>query len=101
MMITKLDFLFRLQIDQETLDVWLEEEWLVPQHATDEPAFSEVDVARAQLIRELKHDLGVNDEGVSVILNLLDQVHSLRKVLAGLLQSSHQGSSPSNNGDQT
>jgi hypothetical protein len=38
-------------------------------------------VARAQLIRDLKDDLGVNDEGVGVILNLVDQVHGLRRVL--------------------
>ena len=49
--------------------------------------FSEADLARAELIRDLKRDLGVNDEGVGVILSLLDQVHSLRTVLAEVLQS--------------
>jgi len=29
--------------------------------------FSDLDVARAQLIRDLREDLGVNDEGVSVV----------------------------------
>jgi hypothetical protein len=32
-------------------------------------------------------DLGVNDEGVGVILNLLDQMHGLRRALANMLQS--------------
>jgi len=32
----------------------------------------------------------VNDEGVGVILNLLDQLHGLRKALADLLQSARQ-----------
>jgi chaperone modulatory protein CbpM len=86
--IRKLDFLYRAQLDQETLDIWIEEEWLVPQTAAQEQVFSEVDLARAQLIRELKRDLGVNDEGIGVILSLLDQVHSLRKVLSHTLQSS-------------
>ena len=44
-------------------------------------------MARAQLIRDLKDDLGVNDEGVSVILNLVDQVHGLRRVLTEVLRS--------------
>lgn len=88
MIISKLEFLYRSQLDQRTLELWLEEEWLVPQSAVEEPAFSEADVARAQLIRELKQDFGVNDEGVGVILNLLDQVHSLRSVLADVLKSS-------------
>ena len=86
MIISKLDFLDRMQLDRETLEVWIEEEWLVPSGTATEPAFSEADLARAKLIRDLIQDLGVNDEGVGVILNLLDQVHGLRKALADMLQ---------------
>ena len=85
MIISKLDFLYRAQLDQETLQVWIEEEWLVPGETAGEPAFSEADLARAKLIRDLKHDMGVNDEGVGIILNLLDQMHSLRKAMADML----------------
>lgn len=87
MIISKLDFLYRAQLDQETLEVWIEEEWLVPSETPDEPAFSEADLARAKLIRDLTYDMGVNNEGVGVILNLLDQVHSLRKAMADMLPS--------------
>ncbi len=87
MTINKLDFLYRAQLDQETLEIWIEEEWLVPSEAAGEPEFSEADLARAKLIRDLKHDLGVNDEGVGIILNLLDQMHSLRKAMADMLPS--------------
>ena len=87
MIISKLDFLYRAQLDQETLEVWIEEEWLVPSETAGEPAFSEADLARAKLIRDLKHDMGVNDEGVGIILNLLDQMHSLRKAMADMLPS--------------
>ncbi len=86
MIISKREFLYRAQLDQETLEVWIEEEWLVPGGTEAELQFSEADLARAELIRDLKRDLGVNDEGVGVILNLLDQVHSLRTVLAEVLQ---------------
>ncbi len=85
MIISKLDFLYRTQLDQETLEVWIQEEWLVPGETAGEPAFSEADLARAKLIRDLTHDMGVNNEGVGVILNLLDQVHSLRKAMADML----------------
>jgi chaperone modulatory protein CbpM len=74
MIISKLDFLYRAELDQETLEVWMAEEWLVPSEAVPEPVFSELDLARAKLIRELKSDFGVNDEGVSIILRLLDQM---------------------------
>jgi chaperone modulatory protein CbpM len=87
MIINKMEFLDRAQLDGETLEVWIEEEWLVPSGTATELAFSETDLARAKLIRDLMQDLGVNDEGVGVILNLLDQVHGLRKVLADMLQT--------------
>ena len=87
MIISKLDFLYRAQLDQGTLEVWIEEEWLVPSGTTAEPAFSEADLARAKLIRDLTHEMGVNDEGVGVILNLLDQMHSLRKAMVDRLPS--------------
>jgi len=36
------------------------------------------------LIRDLKADFGVNDEGVDVILHLVDQLHGLRRALEQL-----------------
>jgi chaperone modulatory protein CbpM len=87
MILSKVEFLDRAQLNHEVLEAWIEEEWLVPSGTATELAFSEVDLARAKLIRDLMQDLGVNDEGVGVILNLLDQVHGLRKVLADMLQS--------------
>jgi chaperone modulatory protein CbpM len=87
MMISKQEFLIRAQLEHETLEAWIEQEWLIPSHVADEVTFSDADLSRAQLIRDLKDDLGVNDDGVGVILNLVDQVHGLRKMLAELLQS--------------
>jgi chaperone modulatory protein CbpM len=94
MIISKQEFLDRAQLDRETLEVWIEEEWLVPSRTAPDMAFSEADLARAELIRDLMQDMGVNDEGVGVILNLLDQLHGLRRALAGTLQSVRQRSSP-------
>jgi chaperone modulatory protein CbpM len=65
----------------------LGEEWRIPGQSAGELTFSDADSARAQLIRDLKNDLGVNDEGVGVILSLVDQVHGLRWVLTEVLQS--------------
>jgi chaperone modulatory protein CbpM len=83
MIITKTEFLYRTRLDQETLQVWIREEWIAPQQGAEaEPVFSEADLARAGLIRDLQEDMGVNAEGVGVILNLVDQLHSLRWALA-------------------
>lgn len=81
MIISKTEFLYRASLDNETLEVWIEEQWLVPQGPETAPQFSEVDLARADLIRDLQRDLGVNNEGVGVILHLLDQIHSLRHAI--------------------
>lgn len=90
MIISKLEFVARAQISRETLEVWIEEEWLVPSGTQTEQSFSEADLARAKLIQDLMHDMGVNKEGVGVILNLLDQVHGLRKALVDVLQSTRK-----------
>jgi chaperone modulatory protein CbpM len=92
MIISKQEFLGQAQLDRETLEVWIEEEWLVPIRTSTEIKFSEADLARVQLIRDLMQDLGVNHEGVGVVLNLLDQVHGLRKAVADMLQSMRERS---------
>ena len=50
MIITKTEFLLRAHLDQQTLEVWIQEEWLTPEQADTEPQFSEADLARAGLI---------------------------------------------------
>jgi chaperone modulatory protein CbpM len=87
MMLSKQEFLVRAQLEGETLEAWIQDEWLVPSQSAGELTFSDADVARAQLIRDLRGDLGINDEGVAVILNLVDQVHGLRRVLTEVLRS--------------
>ena len=87
MMINKQEFLVRAHLERETLEMWIREEWLIPGQSAGELTFSDADIARVQLIRDLKNDLGVNDEGVGVILSLVDQVHGLRGVLTEVLRS--------------
>jgi chaperone modulatory protein CbpM len=87
MTLKKPEFLARAELSQETLDVWIEEEWLVPGEESAEPAFSEIDVARARLIGDLMRDFGVNHEGVGIILSLLDQMHGMRRALRGVLET--------------
>ena len=84
MIISRLEFIHRVQIDQETLQIWIEEEWLIPNQIVSEMEFSEADIARAALILDLKQRFGVNDEGVGIVLHLIDQMHGLRKMVSGL-----------------
>jgi chaperone modulatory protein CbpM len=72
------EFIGRSHLDTRTLSAWVEAEWLVPATSKATFQFSDVDLARAQLIRDLKVDFGVNDEGIAIILHLLDQLYGLR-----------------------
>lgn len=81
------EFLLHARLDTEALDAWIEAGWVVPRRETEAQRFAEIDVARAQLIRELQENCGVNDEGIGVILDLLDQVHGLRRVLRSVLSA--------------
>jgi len=88
MIISRLEFIHRVHIDQTTLDVWLGEQWLLPNRNLPDLEFSEIDLARASFILDLQQDFGVNDEGVGIILDLVDQMHGLRKVLRAVMPSS-------------
>jgi chaperone modulatory protein CbpM len=93
-MISMQEFLLRTRVEHQSLDAWIQAGWLIPPQTEPELAFSDVDLARAQLIRDLRDDLGVNDEGISVVLHLLDQVHGLRRSMEALLnevRGSRQG----------
>ena len=58
--------------------------WLLPQEF-ETNWLSEIDLARAQLIRDLKSTFGVDDEGVPLILDLIDQLHGVRRAMRELL----------------
>src|SRR3954451_663462 len=87
-MITEEEFCVQVGIEHRTLRVWLDEGWLAPQRDSAGLVLSEMDTARARLIRDLRESIGVNDEGVGVILNLVDQMHGMRSILRALLERS-------------
>jgi chaperone modulatory protein CbpM len=78
MIMNKQEFLTHAGLQVQTLELWLDQQWLIPDQTSAEMTFSDTDLARAHLISDLKRDLGVNDEGVDVILHLVDQLHGLR-----------------------
>lgn len=84
MKLSKSEFLSLSGMEHNTLNAWIEEEWLIPSNSSVELTFSEIDIARAQLIRDLQADFGVNDEGVGVILHLVDQLYGMRRTLMEL-----------------
>ncbi|MDG3579543.1 chaperone modulator CbpM [Rhizobium sp. YJ-22] len=80
----KQEFLETSGLQVQVLDVWIEQQWLIPEKTPSGMRFREIDVARARLIRELQSEIGANDAGIDVILHLMDQLHGMRRVLAQL-----------------
>jgi chaperone modulatory protein CbpM len=80
------EFLLAAHLEAGALEAWIEEGWLLPRANGEAGPFSEIDLARARLIRDLG-ELGVNDEGIPVILDLVDQLHGLRRTLRDLLST--------------
>lgn len=79
------------RFDEEMLREWVAAGWVtIEESAIGEP-LSEADQARCDLICDLRQDMGVNDDGIDVILNLLDQIHGLRRVLRETLDHAKRG----------
>lgn len=74
-----------LHIDVTVLDVWIEQGWLVPDATAEGRAFRDADIARGRLILDLIETMGLNEAGVDVVMELVDQVHGLRGTLRELV----------------
>lgn len=60
---------------------WVARGLLRPSGAGDGWRFEQIDVARARLLGELVDELGFDDESVETVVDLVDQVHTLRRQL--------------------
>jgi chaperone modulatory protein CbpM len=85
-------FVVHARIDIQTLETWVAEGWLAPGRIEGRVRYSEVDLARAHLISDLT-GLGVNEAGVPIVLDLLDQLHGLRRALRDVL-AARSGETP-------
>jgi len=81
---TREEFLKSSGLKVKVLELWIEQEWLLPERTPSGLSFSEIDVARARLIGELQSGIGANEAGIDVILHLMDQLHGMRRALAEL-----------------
>src|SRR3954452_24366859 len=79
------------ELDAGELTRWVENRWIVPEAEDSEPAerwiFHEVDVARVELILDILREFALDEETMSLVLGLLDQVYSLRRQMSRLSQA--------------
>jgi len=80
---TTLDELLRQhgQLTEVHVERWVSRGLLRPSGSGDAWHFEQIDVARARLLGELVDELGFDDESVETVVDLVDQVHTLRRQL--------------------
>jgi chaperone modulatory protein CbpM len=71
-------------LDRRELVRWVENRWVLPERQDRTWIFQEVDVARVELILEIRSEFAIEDDAVSLVLGLLDQVYDLRRQLGRL-----------------
>ncbi|API57159.1 MerR family transcriptional regulator (plasmid) [Rhizobium leguminosarum bv. viciae 248] len=80
-----LEFRLYLKIDIVQLDFWIEQGWLIPETSGGKRQFRDADVARARLILDLMGNMGVNEAGVDIVMELVDELHGLRGTMGKLM----------------
>jgi chaperone modulatory protein CbpM len=79
------ELLIRLRgLERRELVRWVENRWVLPERRAETWVFHEVDVARVELIFEIRRDFAIDDEAMPVVLGLLDQVYGLRRQMRRL-----------------
>jgi len=71
-------------LDRVEIGRWIENRWILPDEEGGRWLFHEVDVARVELILEIRREFAVDDEALSLMLSLLDQLYSLRRQMRRL-----------------
>jgi chaperone modulatory protein CbpM len=66
------------RLDRAALETFIERQWIRPHRKQEIWYFEEIDIARIELVCHLTQDIEVNDEGMDVVLSLLDQLYTMR-----------------------
>jgi chaperone modulatory protein CbpM len=75
-------------VDAPELSDWIARGWVVPEGSTRADwAFAEIDVARIRLIRDLRLRMALEEDALTLVLSLLDQVYGLRGALHAMLRA--------------
>ena len=72
------------RLESEALQRWIDLGWILPQNDSDSFRFDDADVARVRLICELHYELWIDEDSMSVVLSLMDQLYAVRRSLRTL-----------------
>ncbi|HLY56480.1 MAG TPA: chaperone modulator CbpM, partial [Stellaceae bacterium] len=72
---------------REDLERWISNDWVKPDRNAGRYVFRQIDVARVRLIQELRDDLKIDEDALSVVLLLLDQLYDQRRRMRELAEA--------------
>ena len=90
MMITETEVVARFtRLDPEVLEHWIAAGWLKPHRSDAGFLFDDGDIARTHLLYDLCYDMELRDEELTMVLSLIDQLHSTRSLLRAMTSAVH------------
>ena len=72
-------------LNADALHRWIDLGWVLPEQDADSILFDRSDVARVRLICELHYELRIEEDSLTVVLSLLDQLYAVRRSLRTLV----------------
>lgn len=72
-------------VERDELSLWIERRWVLPLESDGDYVFNDADLARARMIAEFRRDLAFDDDAMTLVLGLVDQLHAARRRLKQLL----------------
>lgn len=74
-------------VTHDALRRWIELGWVLPAVDGEDVLFDPIDVARVGLIGELHVDLGIEEDSLTMVLSLLDQLYAVRRALSAVMSA--------------
>jgi len=69
------------------LQAWVRRGWIRPCLGENGPVYSDLDIARCELVRQLRDEMELEIDTLSLVLSLTDQVYGLRRELRRTLKA--------------
>lgn len=81
-------------LDRGEVEGWIAQDLVRPAQQDGDWLFRDIDVARLELIQELRHDLRLEEDALPVVLRLMDQLYDARRRLRRLRDAVERGAAP-------
>jgi chaperone modulatory protein CbpM len=90
MMITETQIVARFtRLDAPMLEHWIAVGWLKPHRGDEGFLFDETDIARTHLLCDLRYEMELRDDELTMVLSLIDQLLSTRALLKAMTSAVH------------